>query len=248
MAPNTTHSHRDHLPLQPCKDSTESIQPCSYRGTSPWEGEALSSASSTADKASSAQCCAWLRQAHSHLAQHSTCPSHGSSPGSPSTGWGVTLGRQRYSRARSWGQALVHNPSAPLHKGAGRFVIDRGQCPNVADQLIQERRLDQIRLLGDERFLRQHDLLGGHRVRGEQAPVDVATVPQVGVVRVLQEAWRLVLKPLGRGSCSCYRATQSILAPSKSCCSIRGIMGIKVKAIYVMSLLYRGYTALLHQG
>lgn len=96
----------------------------------------------------------------------------------------------------------MHDPSAPLHEGAGRFVIDRGQRPDVADQLVQERRLDQIRLFGDEGFLRQHHLLGSHGVGGEQAPVDVAAVPQVGVVGVLREARGLAPKPSGRGSCS----------------------------------------------
>ena len=101
----------------------------------------------------------------------------------------------------------MHDPSAPLHEGAGRFVIDGSQRPDVADQLIQERRLDQIRLLGDEGFLRQHHLLGGHGVGGEQAPVDVAPVPQVRVVGVLREARGLAPKPSGRESCSYYRAT-----------------------------------------
>ena len=34
-------------------------------------------------------------------------------------------------------------------------------------------------------LLREHDLLGGLRVGGEETPVDVAAVAQVGVVAVL---------------------------------------------------------------
>ena len=55
----------------------------------------------------------------------------------------------------------------------------------MADELVEQRRLQQVRLLGDERLLCQHHLLGGGRVGGEQPPVDEAAVPQVRVVRVL---------------------------------------------------------------
>lgn len=58
----------------------------------------------------------------------------------------------------------------------------------MADEFLQKRRLDQIRLLGDQRLLSQYHLLGGHWVGGEQAPIDVTSVPEVWVVRVLQEA------------------------------------------------------------
>lgn len=78
--------------------------------------------------------------------------------------------------------------SAALNKGTGGLVVDRGQSADVTDELLQQRRLDQIRLLGDQRLLGQDHLFGGHRVSGEQAPVDVTSVPEVGVVRVLQEA------------------------------------------------------------
>lgn len=60
----------------------------------------------------------------------------------------------------------------------------------MADELLQQRGLDQIRLLGDQGLLGQHHLLGGHRVGGEQAPVDVTAVPEVWVVGVLREAER----------------------------------------------------------
>lgn len=40
----------------------------------------------------------------------------------------------------------MHNTSAPLHKGTGGLVIDRSQSANVTDQLIQQGRLDQVRL------------------------------------------------------------------------------------------------------
>lgn len=78
--------------------------------------------------------------------------------------------------------------SAALNKGTGGLVVDGGECADVADELLQQRGLDQIRLLGDQRLLGQDHLLGGHRVGGEQAPVDVTSVPEVRVVRVLQEA------------------------------------------------------------
>ena len=76
----------------------------------------------------------------------------------------------------------MHDAPAPLHEGTGRLVVDGGQCANVADELVQQRGLNEVCLLGDERLLSQHHLLGSHGVRGEQAPVDVATVPQVRVV------------------------------------------------------------------
>lgn len=79
----------------------------------------------------------------------------------------------------------MNDASAPLHEGAGRLVIDRGQGANVADQLVQQSGLNQVRLLRDEGLLSQHHFLGCHGVSGKQAPVDVATVSQVRVVRVL---------------------------------------------------------------
>lgn len=78
--------------------------------------------------------------------------------------------------------------SAALNKGTGRLMVDRGKCADVADELLQQRGLDQIRLLRDQRLLGQDHLLGGHWVGGEQPPVDVTSVPEVWVVRVLQKA------------------------------------------------------------
>lgn len=74
---------------------------------------------------------------------------------------------------------------APLHKRTGGLVVDRGQRADVADQLVQQGGLDQVCLLGNERLFGQDHFLGGHGIRGEQAPVDVAPVPQVGVIRIL---------------------------------------------------------------
>lgn len=85
----------------------------------------------------------------------------------------------------------MHDAPAPLHEGAGGLVIDRGQRANVTDQLIQQGRLDQVRLLRDEGLLCQHHFLGSHRVSGEQAPVNVAAVSQVWVIRVLWETQQL---------------------------------------------------------
>lgn len=84
------------------------------------------------------------------------------------------------------GQVLAVDPVAALHEGAGGFVIDRRQGADVADELVQQGGLDQVRLLRDQGLLRQHHLLGRHRVGGQQAPVDVAAVAQVRVVRVLR--------------------------------------------------------------
>lgn len=79
----------------------------------------------------------------------------------------------------------MNDSSAALHKGTGGLVVDGGQGADVADQLVQQGGLNQVRLLGDEGLLGQDDLLGSHRIGGEQAPVDVASVPQVGVIGVL---------------------------------------------------------------
>lgn len=85
------------------------------------------------------------------------------------------------------GQVLPVDPVAALHEGARGLVIDGCQGANVADELVQQGGLDQVRLLRDQRLLRQHHLLGRHRVGGQQAPVDVAAVTQVRVVRVLRD-------------------------------------------------------------
>lgn len=77
---------------------------------------------------------------------------------------------------------------AAFHKGTGGFVIDRRQRADVADELIQQGGLDQVRLLRDQRLFRQHHLLGGHRVGGQQTPVNVPPVAQVRVIRVLQRS------------------------------------------------------------
>jgi hypothetical protein len=52
-------------------------------------------------------------------------------------------------------------------------------------QLIKQRRLQQVRLLGYQRLLGQHNFLGRLWVSAEQTPIDVATVAQVRVVAVL---------------------------------------------------------------
>lgn len=51
------------------------------------------------------------------------------------------------------GQVLPVDPVAALHKGAGGFVIDRRQRADVADELVQQGGLDQVRLLRDQRLL-----------------------------------------------------------------------------------------------
>ena len=89
------------------------------------------------------------------------------------------------SRSTADGDPLVLHAAAALHEGAGGLVVDGGQGADVADELLQQGGLDEVRLLRDEGLLRKHHFLGGHGVRGQQAPVDVAAVPQVRVVRVL---------------------------------------------------------------
>lgn len=77
------------------------------------------------------------------------------------------------------------NTTAALNKGTRWLVVDRGQSANVADELLQQRGLNQIRLLRDQGLLSQNYLLGSHRVCGEQTPVDVSAVPEVWVIRIL---------------------------------------------------------------
>lgn len=92
-----------------------------------------------------------------------------------------------HSRGSARWQALVHNAPAPLHKGAGRLMVDGSQGANVADELVQQCGLNEVCLFRDEWLFSQYHLLGSHWVRGEQTPVDVATVPQVWVIRVLKQ-------------------------------------------------------------
>ena len=55
----------------------------------------------------------------------------------------------------------------------------------MADEFIQQCRLDEICLFWDEWFLSEDDILGGCRVSGQESPVDVPTVAQVRIVTVL---------------------------------------------------------------
>lgn len=88
----------------------------------------------------------------------------------------------RDSRSSTARESLVLNATAAFNKGTGWLVIHRGQSTNVADELLQQSGLDQIRLLRDQGLLSQNHLLGSYRVCGEQTPVDVAAVPEVWVV------------------------------------------------------------------
>ena len=64
-------------------------------------------------------------------------------------------------------------------------MVDGGQAGDVTDQLVQQRGLQKIRLLRDQWLLGQNHILGSRRVRGQQSPVDVATVTKIRVVAVL---------------------------------------------------------------
>lgn len=65
-------------------------------------------------------------------------------------------------------------------------MVDAGQAGDVADQLVQQGRLDQVGLLGDERLLRQNNFLSSGRVRGEQTPVNEASVAEIWILAVLR--------------------------------------------------------------
>lgn len=89
------------------------------------------------------------------------------------------------------GQVLAVYAVTALHESVRWLVVDGGQRADVANELVQQRWLDQVRLLGDQRLLGQHHLFGRHRVSGQQTPVDVATIPQVRVIGVLWEDMRM---------------------------------------------------------
>ena len=67
--------------------------------------------------------------------------------------------------------------AASLHEGTGGLVVHGRQGADVADELLQQGGLDQVRLLRDQGLLRQDHLLRCHRVCGEQPPVDIPSVP-----------------------------------------------------------------------
>lgn len=64
-------------------------------------------------------------------------------------------------------------------------MVDGGQAGDVTDQLVQQRGLQEIRLLRYQRLLGQNHILGSRRVCGQQSPVDVAAVTKIRVVAVL---------------------------------------------------------------
>lgn len=79
------------------------------------------------------------------------------------------------------GGGLPTGAIATFDEGSGRLVVDGGERADVADELVQQRGLQQVRLLGDERLVGQHYLLGGRGVGGQQPPVDEAAVPDVEI-------------------------------------------------------------------
>lgn len=48
------------------------------------------------------------------------------------------------------GQVLAVDAMTALHKSIRRLVVDRGQWADVADELVQQCGLDQVRLLWDQ--------------------------------------------------------------------------------------------------
>ena len=85
-----------------------------------------------------------------------------------------------------WENLACGDAPSSLHERVGRLVVDGRQAGDVADELIQQCRLYQVRLLRDERLLGQDYLLGGGGICGEQAPVDVTAVTQIWVITVLE--------------------------------------------------------------
>ena len=83
-----------------------------------------------------------------------------------------------------------------LDERIGRLVVHRCETGDVADELVQQGWLDQVCLLRNERLLRQHNLLGSCRVRGQETPVDVAAITQVRVVTVLEMGEKLQFRYL----------------------------------------------------
>lgn len=84
-------------------------------------------------------------------------------------------------------QVLAMDAVAPFHKRTGWLMVHGGQGANVADELVQQGRLDEVCLLGDQRLFRQHYLFSCDRVSREKAPVNIAPVSEVRIIRILME-------------------------------------------------------------
>ena len=84
-------------------------------------------------------------------------------------------------------QVFAMDPMTSFHEGVGRLVVHRGQRADVADQLIQQRGLNEICLLRDQRLLRQDHLFGCDRVRWEKPPINIAPISKVRVIRILMK-------------------------------------------------------------
>ena len=85
-----------------------------------------------------------------------------------------------------------------IHKSRWQLVVHRSQGRNVADELIQEGRLQQVGLFRNGGLFGKYHVLGCSWVGGQEAPVDVAPVPQVRVVAVLGGQTQHVLDEIGR--------------------------------------------------
>ena len=72
-------------------------------------------------------------------------------------------------------------------------MVDASQRRDVADQLVEERRLQEVGLLRNERLVGEHHLLGGCGVSTQQTPVNKPAVAQIGVVGVLGSQTQHVL-------------------------------------------------------
>ena len=57
-------------------------------------------------------------------------------------------------------------------------MVDRGEGGNVADQLVEQGRLQQVGFLGNQWLLSEHNILGRCRICGEKTPVDEASIPR----------------------------------------------------------------------
>lgn len=91
-------------------------------------------------------------------------------------------------------QVFVVDSMASLHKGIGRLVVHRGQRADVADELVQQRGLDEVCLLRDQRLLGQDHFFGCDRVGWEKPPINIAPISKVGIIRILRKSQKQDLK------------------------------------------------------
>ena len=80
-----------------------------------------------------------------------------------------------------------------LNELLGVLLVDDGERGQVGDEQVEQRGLHALGRVADHRVLRQHDVRRRLGVGGQQTPVDVAAVANVGVVAVLRDGVQDVL-------------------------------------------------------